>query len=370
VHSPASLRAQKKDGGARQRHYTSEVSTDGRKSMATTAPHQQLTPERFFNAINAYEQTEAIRAAIELEIFTAIAEGNATAATIAKRCKAAERGVRILCDFLTIHDFLTKDGAQYALAPDTALFLNQQSPAYLGAAIEFLLTARVREGHTRLSEAVRRGGTALGAGTLEPENPDWVKFAQAMMPLMSMPAEIMAAELRKGGESHKILDIAASHGVFGIAAAKQNPAAHIYAADWKNVLEVATKNAQALGVADRYHLIPGSAFDSDFGSGFDLVLIANFLHHFDPPTCTAFMRKVHAALIPGGRAAIAELVLNSDRVSPPTAAAFSMMMLGTTLSGDAYTFAELESISKDAGFVRVELAAPEIGLDRLVIAYR
>ena len=338
--------------------------------MATTAPHQQPTPEHFFNAINAYEQTEAMKTAIELEIFTAIAEGNITAATIAKRCKAAERGVRTLCDFLTIHGFLTKEGTQYALAPDSALFLNRHSPAYIGAALEFLLTPRLREAHERLTEAVRRGGSALGEGTLVPENPDWVKFAQAMMPLMHMPAEIMAAELRKGGEAHKVLDIAASHGIFGIAVAKQNPTAHIYASDWKNVLEVGMKNAQAMGVADRYHLLPGSAFDTDLGSGYDLVLIPNFLHHFDPPTCTAFMRKVHAALKPGGRAAIAELVPNPDRVTPPTAAAFSLMMLVTTPTGDAYTFAELESISKNAGFPRVELAPPEIGLDRLVIAYR
>ncbi|HTC77901.1 MAG TPA: class I SAM-dependent methyltransferase [Terriglobales bacterium] len=338
--------------------------------MATTTPHQQPTPERFFNAINAYEQTEAMKAAVELEIFTAIAEGNTTAAMIAKRCEVAERGARTLCDFLTVHGFLTKEGAQYALAPDSALFLNRHSPAYIGAAIEFLLTPRLREGHARLTEAVRRGGSALGAGTLERENPDWVKFAQAMMPLMHMPAETMAAELRKGGEAHKVLDIAAGHGIFGISVAKQNPAARIYAADWKNVLEVARANAQAMGVADRYHLLPGSAFETDFGSGYDLMLITNFLHHFDLPTCTTFMRKVHAALKPGGRAAIAELIPNPDRVTPPTAAAFSMMMLATTPTGDAYTFAELEGISKTAGFERVELAAPEIGLDRLVIAYR
>ena len=338
--------------------------------MATSASSQQPTPERFFNAINAYEQTEAMKAAVELELFTAIAEGNTTAANIARRCKAAVRGVRTLCDFLTIHGFLTKEGTQYALAADSALFLDRHSPAYIGGAIEFLLTPRLRDGHARLTEAVRRGGTALGEGTLEPENPDWVKFAQAMMPLMHMPAEIMAAELRKGGEAHKVLDIAAGHGIFGISVAKQNPAAHIYAADWKNVLAVATQNAQAMGVADRYHLLPGSAFETDFGGDYDLVLITNFLHHFDPPTCIAFMRKVHAALKPGGRAAIAELVPNPDRVTPPTAAAFSMMMLVTTPSGDAYTFAELESISKGAGFTRVELAPPEIGLDRLVIAYR
>jgi 2-polyprenyl-3-methyl-5-hydroxy-6-metoxy-1,4-benzoquinol methylase len=338
--------------------------------MVTAAQHHQPTPERFFNAINAYQQTEAIKAAIELEIFTAIAEGNVQAASIAKRCQAAERGVRILCDFLTIHGFLTKDGDTYVLAPDSALFLDRHSPAYVGGAIEFLLTSRVREGNARITEAVRQGGTALGEGTLARENPDWVRFAKAMMPLMQMPAEIMATELRKGGEAQKVLDIAAGHGIFGIAVAKQNPAAHVYAADWKNVLEVASKNAQALGVADRYHLLPGSAFETDFGANYDLVLITNFLHHFDPPTCTGFMRKVHSALKPGGRAAIAELVPNPDRITPPTAAAFSMMMLATTPRGDAYTFVELESISKNAGFTRVELAPPEIGLDRLVIAYR
>lgn len=338
--------------------------------MATTAQQQQPTPDRFFNVINALQQTEAMKAAIELQVFTAIAEGNATAATIADRCKASERGVRILCDFLTVHGFLTKDGEQYALTPDSALFLNRQSPAYVGGAIEFLLTPRLREGYARLTEAVRRGGTALGEGTTEAENPDWVKFARAMMPLMYMPSEVMAAELLKGGEVHKVLDIAAGHGIFGISVAKRNPAANIYASDWKNVLEVAQENAQAMGVGDRYHLLPGSAFDVDFGSGYDLALITNFLHHFDVPTCTDFMRKVHVALKPGGRAAIVELIPNPDRVTPPTAAAFSLIMLATTPTGDAYTFEELESISKGGGFTRVELAPQEIGLDRLVIAHR
>ncbi len=338
--------------------------------MASTAPQQPPTPERFFNTVNAHQQTEALKAAIELEIFTAIAEGNTTAATIAERCKTAERGARTLCDFLTIHGFLTKDGTQYALAPDSALFLNRHSPAYIGGAVEFLLTPRLREGHAKLAEAVRRGGSALGDDVLEPDNQIWVKFAEAMMPLTRMPSEIMAAELLKGGESNKVLDIAASHGIYGLAVAKQNPAAHIYAVDWKNVLEVATRNAQAMGMAHRHHLLPGSAFEVDFGSDFDLALITNFLHHFDPPTCTTFMRRVHAALKPGGRAAILEFVPNPDRISPPTPAAFSMMMLANTPSGDAYTFAELENMSKSAGFERVELATPQIGLGRLVIAYR
>ncbi|MEO6806571.1 MAG: class I SAM-dependent methyltransferase [Edaphobacter sp.] len=337
--------------------------------MSTAASSHQITPERFFNSLNAYEQTEALKTAIELEVFTAIAEGNTSAATIAKRCQASERGTEILCNFLTIHGFLTKAGMEYGLAPDAALFLVKSSPAYLGGAMEFMLTPRIREGHARLTEAVRRGGTALGEGSLVTENPDWVKFARAMMPLMYMPSQIMAAELRKGGEVKKVLDIAAGHGIFGISVAKANPSAQIYACDWKNVLVVAEENAKAMGVADRHHLLPGSAFDVDFGSGYDLALITNFLHHFDRATCTAFLRKVHGSLAPGGRAAIVEFVPNADRVSPPGAAGFSMMMLTSTPSGDAYTFADLEKFSKDAGFVRVEPAVP-IGMNSLIVATR
>jgi SAM-dependent methyltransferase len=338
--------------------------------MSATQTPQPPTPERIFNTINAYQRTEALKAAIDLELFTAIAEGSTTAASIAKRCNASERGVRILCDFLTIHNLLSKQGDQYALEPDAALFLNKKSPAYMGGATQFLLTPHLREGYDKLAEAVRRGGTALGDGTLVPENPDWVQFAQAMIPLAHMPAQMAAAELQKGGPSQKVLDIAASHGLYGIAVAQLNPAAHVYAADWKNVLEAATKNAQAMGLADRYHLIPGNAFETDFGSDYDVVLIPNFLHHFDPPTCTTFMRKVHAALKPGGRAAIVEFVPNPDRVTPPTAAAFSMVMLATTPSGDAYTFAELKSISNEAGFTRVEFVPQPMGISNLVIAYK
>ena len=65
--------------------------------------------------------------------------------------------------------------------------------------------------------------------------------------------------------SAKVLDIAASHGLFGITVAQRLPKAHIYALDWANVLEVARENAAKQGLADRYHLLPGSAFEVDYG---------------------------------------------------------------------------------------------------------
>src|SRR5438067_8447480 len=105
--------------------------------MSTPA---QPSPELFFNTINAYQKTAALKAAIDLGLFTAIGSvALATAAEIAARCSCPERGIRILSDFLTILGFLTKEADRYALTPDAEVFLDRNSPAYIGGAIEFLL---------------------------------------------------------------------------------------------------------------------------------------------------------------------------------------------------------------------------------------
>lgn len=315
---------------------------------------QQPSPQIFFQTINAHQQTEALKAAIELEVFTAIGEGNVTPADIAKRCNATERGIRILCDFLTIHGMLTKQDNTYGLTLDSSVFLDKRSPAYLGGATEFLCNPMLTAGARDIAGAVRRGGTVMeNDGTIGPENEVWVKFARAMAPMMAMPAQLMANLVDPSADRKlKILDIAAGHGLYGLAFATKNPNAEIVATDWAAVLEVAKENASKAGVSDRYSTIPGSAFDVDFGSGYDLILLTNFLHHFDPPTCEKLLKKVRAALADGGRAITLEFVPNDDRVTPPESAGFSMMMLTSTPSGDAYTFAELEKMFANAGYSR------------------
>lgn len=337
--------------------------------MSTSAA-QQPSPQLFFQTINAHQRTEALKAAIELEVFTAIGEGNTTAADIAKRCQSAERGIRILCDYLTIMEMLTKQGEQYGLTLDSSVFLDKRSPAYLGGTTEFLCSPMLTAGAKNMTEAVRKGGTAMeNDGTIGPENPVWVKFARAMGAMMALPAQLIPKLVDPNPDPKlKILDIAAGHGLFGLGFATHNPQAEITALDWKAVLEVAKENARNAGVGDRYSTIEGSAFDVEFGSGYDIVLLTNFLHHFDPPTCETLLRKVHAALADGGRAVTLEFIPNDDRVTPPDAAGFSMMMLTSTPSGDAYTFAELEQMFANAGFSRSTLHPLPPTIQQVVIS--
>jgi SAM-dependent methyltransferase len=331
-------------------------------------PLSQLTPERIFDTLTAYQQSAALRTGIELDLFTAIAEGTTDTAGLAKLCNAAERGIRILCDFLTVTGLLTKHESRYGLAPDAAFFLNRKSPAYLGTVQKFLLTPKFFEYFQDLTAAVKKGGnTSPEGGTTAPENSIWVEFARSMAPMMAMPAEIIAKIVHADeGKNWKVLDIAAGHGLFGIALGRHNPNAEIFALDWPAVLEVAKENAAAAGLTSRYRSLPGSAFDVELGSGYDIVLLTNFLHHFDVATNEALLRKVHAALAPGGRAVTLEFVPNEDRVSPPTPAKFSMVMLGSTPGGDAYTFSEFQKMFRKAGFKSCTLHTPPIGEQILV----
>jgi ubiquinone/menaquinone biosynthesis C-methylase UbiE len=172
-----------------------------------------------------------------------------------------------------------------------------------------------------------------------------------MAPMMGPMAGPLGAVVLEGHTGPmRVLDIAAGHGLFGIEIAKQNPEAHVTGLDWAPVLRVALDNAQKAGVHERYDMLAGSAFEVDFGGPYDAVLLTNFLHHFDKATCVGLLKKVRGALRPGGRAATLEFVPNDDRVSPPMPAAFSLTMLTTTESGDAYTLKELTAMYRDAGF--------------------
>jgi 2-polyprenyl-3-methyl-5-hydroxy-6-metoxy-1,4-benzoquinol methylase len=326
--------------------------------MATPAAGNLPTPERIFNTLNAHEQTAALLTAIELDIFSAIGAGANTAAAIAAKVGAAEKGARVLCDFLTIHEFLTKDQEKYGLTQESALFLDRKSPACVASMAGFLGHKQTRARFDHLTASVRNGGSVWkeGADNTKPNDEFWVAFARSMAPLAKPSSEFIAALLHgEEGRPCKVLDIAAGHGMYGITVATKNPKAEIVALDWPAVLQVAKENAQKFGVADRFTVREGSAFDVEMGSGYDYVLLTNIFHHFDMTTCEKLMRRVHAALKPGGKAITLEFVPNEDRVTPPTAAAFSLIMLANTDTGDAYTLSEYEKMFRNAGFAKSTL---------------
>ncbi len=333
-------------------------------------PAAPPSPQAIFSTLAGFQQTAALKTAISLDLFTLIGEGLDTPAALAQRTQCAERGIRILCDGVTVLGMLAKSDGRYQLTPDSATFLSRHSPAYLGSIADFIAAPTSMEAFALLEEAVRRGGTALAEDpAMAPDSPYWVNFARNMGAMARFPAQALAELLLpRATQPCKVLDIAAGHGHYGIAMAQRNPHAEVHALDWPQVLEVARQNAVAAGVADRWHPLPGSAFETELGSGYDWVLLPNFLHHFEPAACEALLRRVHASLAPEGEVAVLEFIVDDNRITPPVPALFALIMLASTPHGDAYSYAELDQMFHNAGFSETELHPLPPAMQRVVIA--
>lgn len=325
---------------------------------ATASPSdaagQAPSPAAILDNAFAFQRSFALKAAVDCDVFTAIGEGHATAAEVARARNISERGARILCDYMTTLGLLTKTASAYALSPDAAMFLDRRSPAYMGSVLEFLASPQSIEYSAKATEVVRAGTTG-DVASMAPEHEYWPLFARAMASFVTLPAMLAAqlADLDEGADT-KILDVAAGHGEFGFAVARRFPKARVVAADWRPVLAVARQRAHEAGLEDRFEELTGDAFEVEFGTGYDLVLVPNFLHHFDEETNVKLLRKIAAALKTRGQVVIVEFVPNADRVTPPMAARFAFTMLTNTQAGDAYTREELDRMLAAAGFESVE----------------
>lgn len=322
--------------------------------MSESAP--QATPEAFMDAVWAFTRSAAIKAAIETDVFSAIDDGADTAEAIAAKCGAAPRGVRILCDALTVMGFLGKQDGRYLLKGDSAVFLSRKSDRFLGDTVGFLMAPHMLAAFADLGNAVKHGGHVLTEkGNTETEAAAWVDFARSMGNLQRPVALQIAAQIdKKPQQEFEVLDVAAGHGVYGISIAERFPKAVVTGLDWAPVLAVARENATRAGVFGRYRTIGGDAFKVRLGGPYDVVLLPNFLHHFNAADCTKFLKRVHAVLKDDGVVITFEHLPDEDRAGPTMSVMFALVMLATTPEGDAYTLSEYRKMFADAGFAHTE----------------
>jgi hypothetical protein len=316
----------------------------------------ELSPGLFLDRLLGFQDTAALKAAVRLGLFDALREP-ATAGALAAKLEASEKGLRVLCDFLTVQGFLLKSEGSYALTPASRAYLTRASPTCVAQVMDFLADdCLVSAFLSHPEETVRHGG-ALGLGTLEPEHPIWVAFAKAMVPFAAPAVAAVANEVAKWRERpRRVLDVAAGHGLFGIALGQLSNDCEVTALDWGPVLGVARENANAARLGGRFHELAGDALELDWGRDFDVVLLPNFLHHFDEDACVELLKKAWRSTAGHGKTLVIEFVPNEDRVSPAFPARFAYMMLNMTQAGDAYPRSALQRMRGAAGFASVTFA--------------
>jgi ubiquinone/menaquinone biosynthesis C-methylase UbiE len=320
-------------------------------------PKDKPSPERVTQYSFGYAPPLIIEAAVKHKLFDALDAGPRTAEQVSAATGTSVRGVRILMNALVGLGLLVKEGAdRYALTSDSAAFLVSTKPGYLGGFYQHTSSQLIPK-WLKLADIVRTG-TPAAAVNQEGDGANFFKqFVEDLFPFNYMAAKALgeALGIAKAKQAVSVLDLAAGSGVWSIALAQQSPHVRVTAVDWPDVLDVTKKVAAKHGVAERFHFVAGDLRDADFGTGHQIATLGHILHSEGSARSQALLKKVAAALAPGGTIAIAEWLVNDDRTGPPPGLIFAVNMLVNTDQGDTFTFNEIRRWLDDAGFTNARL---------------
>ena len=315
------------------------------------------SPEQVMALLQGFMGSAALKAGLDLEVFTHIAKGNDTAEKLAAAKGITPRAIRILCDALSAFGVLEKSEGHYSVPPVAQMLLVKGSPAYLGAMSRITASKMIWDEASRLTDVVKAGHSLATAHAETPDNPFWQEFSRGsrMMATMAGPgvAEVAAAMFPNGAPK-RILDIAAGSGIYGFSALKRFPEAKLVSVDWPGVLKLAEPTAKQMGLSDRVEFRPGDIFNDDLGSGYDLVLAVNIYHHFNIDKCIALSRGLYAATAPGGVLVLVDMVPDEKREQERFALTFALTMLIWTHDGDTYTLSQYQRMLSAAGYRDIE----------------
>lgn len=302
----------------------------------------------------AYGRTRALQAAVELQLFDALADGPKTAAQVAKASRTKERGVRILFDALVGMELLSKRKDQYSLSPTARVFLLSDSPAYMGPMVNH--TRMIDEAWSHLADTVRTGKPYRDVDAEAAGREFFPKLVAALFPGSfggsRVAREALPARIRKRVKS--VLDVAAGSAAWSLAWATADPEVHVTAVDFGEVLDVTREFAERFGVTDRYDFLEGNIRKVNFGKEkYDLVILGHICHSEGERYTIKLIEKSVKALKPGGVLLIAEMVPNDQRTGPLNQLLFGINMLVNTDVGDVFTLKQYREWMKNAGLSSV-----------------
>ncbi|HEV2386024.1 MAG TPA: class I SAM-dependent methyltransferase [Candidatus Acidoferrales bacterium] len=323
-------------------------------SNPSPAPQPRSGTQRIMEISFSLAPYRILVTALELGVFSAIANGKHSAADIAAAVGASQRGSSMLLDALVAFEFLEKQDGGYELTADSARYLVRESADYAGALLE---SGTQWEAWGHLAESVRSGKPWRSRSDTE--------NAQQFFPMLIRTLHVtnrdlshrLAAALVPHGARHglRVLDIGCGSAVWSIAIAKIDPEARVTALDLPMVLESTRQFAARENLLDRYEFLPRDMHAADFPpSRYDVALLGSIVHMESPKQARDLFRRIHDALAGGGRLVIIDLIPMNDRTGPPLQMVFALNMLLNTDEGDTYTLAEYQSWLRDAGFARVE----------------
>jgi precorrin-6B methylase 2 len=335
---------------------------------------EHASPERILQTGLAFWPSKTLLSAIELGLFTELANGPLSREELRARLGLHQRSARDFFDTLVALGFLKREGDRYSNTGESDVFLDRAKPSYVGGILE-MANARLYPFWGNLTEALRTGQPqnevkSGGPGLFETlyADPARLKAFLKAMTGISRGANLTIARKFPWAEYSTFVDTGTAQGDLAVQVAIANPHLRGIGFDLPEVQPIFAEYAKAMGVADRVSFAAGSFFDEPLPKA-DVVMMGHILHDWDLPTKKMLIRKAFDAVPDGGAFIVYESIIDNDRSKNAFALMMSLNMLIETPGGFDYTGADCEGWMKETGFsiTRVE---PLIGPDSMVIGIK
>jgi precorrin-6B methylase 2 len=329
---------------------------------------REWTGEALLEMGRSYQPACVLLAAAELDVFGALAREPMTAAQLAAAVRGEPRATGILADALTALGFLEKDDGVYSPAPEAAGTLTSGGSASVLPMLHHHANCLRR--WVQLAAVVRSGRPVERKASVRGSDADLEAFIEAMEVACRDVAAGVVASVAPPSFDH-LLDVGGGPATWTIAFLRLIPAARATLFDLPDVIPMARRHVEAAGMADRVSFVGGDfTADEPLPAGADLAWVSAIVHQNSRRQNRELFAKVHAALVPGGRIMIRDIVMDDAHTSPPGGAMFAINMLVATEGGGTFSFAELSEDLHDTGFGDPDLVRGERDMDSVVRARR
>ena len=311
-------------------------------------------------------KSRVVMAAVTLGIFELLSGGPATADEIARRLQLDSRSLELTLRTLVVCDYLTFRDGRYELSRLARRTMLRDAPQSFVGFVEWNYTQWDMIEH--LEELLKTGrGIDFHEKLSDPVA--WAHYQRAMMETSKQDAPQLAKRVPVRRGATKLLDVAGSHGVLGAAICRRHPPMRSLVLDLPQAIEHARALAVEAGVSDIVEHRAGDLLDDELGTGFDVVLLANILHHFTEQQNANILRRVYAATSDGGTVAVWELEA-PRRNTPATAGDAVALFFRLTSTAGAYHGDAHAQWLRDAGFGDVRIQRPALSPGNVLVTAR
>ena len=341
-----------------------------------------ITPDAFdrIRTASSFQEACALIATAELDLGTQVLErSNSIAATdLASLLKFDRRALTILLDALAglgyfAKEYMTKSAdARYSVAEPFIELLDNRHPASFIPMLRH--QGNCLRNWSQLANVVSNGIPAQKSSSILGSEADQVSFILAMNTIARTLVDPMLEDLKKHGvldfakENIRFLDIGGASGTYTLAFLEALPQAEGTIFDLPVAIREARKRFAGTQLESRVSFAEGDFYLNEFPGGFDFAWISAIIHQHGRAESRALYEKVRRALNPGGRIAVRDFVMESNRTAPVAGALFGINMLVATRNGMVYTFDEISADLKAAGFVNIQFAVPTDTMSAVVSA--